>query len=88
MTPATVWSGPMDLGPGVVASVAMEFGNIVITCPEPGSIGFQLDGSEIRLPVSAAREIAAFVLTITGSDEELVTTLTRLTRAFAPKALQ
>jgi hypothetical protein len=85
MKPVTDWRGPADLGPGVLAAFAFELegGTLTISSPEPGVLGFALDGQEIRFPVSAAREIAAFVLVVTGSDEDLVETLARLGRAFS-----
>lgn len=80
---ATVWTGPQDLGPGVLGAVTLESGeSVAITLPGPGLIGFRTDEGEATLPLSVAREIAAFVVTATGDDDELVATLTRLRQAF------
>ncbi len=80
----TDWTGPVNLGPGVLAAFAFELegGTLTISSPEAGVLGFALDGKEIRFPVSAARQIAAFVLVVTGSDEALLEDLEALRRMF------
>lgn len=85
----TVWTGPRDLGPGVLGAVTLASGEeILVTLPGPGQIGFRTDDGEITLPLSVAREIAAFVLTVSGDDDELVATLTRLRQAFVVGGVQ
>lgn len=85
----TVWTGPRDLGPGVLGAVTLESGeDILVTLPAPGRIGFRTDDGEITLPLSVVRELAAFVLTVTGDDDALVETLRRLRRAFVTGDVQ
>lgn len=84
------WQGPANLGPGVLAAFDFELegGVLTISSPAPGVLGFSLDGQEIRFPRSAAREIAAFVLVVTGSDEDLVEDLVRLRQMFNARGVQ